>query len=422
MNGYYGPNSGPPPIPPMQYGQPVKKRSKLPWVIAAAVAVLILLYNLLSDYFSPQKTAERYFKAVFSQDWETAYGYIEIPQGSLMTLSHFLAIKDTDEKTDVTNLKIGRSGDKNAAERDFMQAFTAYYTVKGENNSRTEDIQLVKQQEKAFLLFPKWKVASGNILAKNFVIFAPAGYKITVDKEALVPASRASDRTDTDDTDDEDPETGDIATEGISGYDTYVENMFIGQHTVTASAENLEDGETTFDLYSADMDYYKVETLDIDPDAISDMQAIVQDFMRQTYQDALAQSQPSEEYLKYWIQEGTSKEDTRSVREAAEDLYQDLAEDLSDPHYYDKIQFTSLNFSDYESQVNETYNDEQGDLYVPLYITYQYKYTYSGISTSYRGITTKEEQENTGEDDMSVTFKLEDGDWKIYSADMDSVY
>lgn len=422
MNGYYGPNNGPPPVPPVQYGPPPVKKSKLPWIIAAVVVLVILLFSFLNKQFSPQKTAQKYFRAALLGDWEAAYGYLEVPEGSLMSQAHFLATRDADAETAVTNLKVQETGSPAAADKNFVRTFTAYYTVKGESSSRTEEIQLVRQQEKNLLFFPKWRVSSGNILAKDFVLFAPAGYEIAVDEEPLTPIRKASDRTDADEAEDEDLGTDDIAATGIVGYDTYVENIFIGEHTVTASAENLETGESAFYLSSDTMDYYKVETLDISQEAVSDMQAIIQDLMRQTYQGALAGSPPSEEYLSYWIQEDEDPETVQSVREAAEELYQDLAADLADPHYYDKIQFTRMDFSDYKSAVDEVYNDEQGDLYVSLSVDYRYAYSYTGISTSYQGITTKEDQDSSGEDDMSVTFRLEDGTWKICSASMDSVY
>lgn len=422
MNGYYGPNNGPPPVPPMQYGPPPVKKSKLPWIITALVVLAILLFSFLNKQFSPQKTAQRYFRAALLGDWETAYGYLEVPEGSLMSQAHFLDTRDADAETAVTNLKVQETGSPAAADKNFMRTFTAYYTVKGESSSRTEEIQLVRQQEKNFLFFPKWRVSSGNILAKDFVLFAPAGYEISVDQEPLTPIRKASDRTDTDDEEDADLSTDDIAAAGINGYDTYVENIFIGEHTVTASAENLETGESTFYLSSDTMDYYKVETLDISQEAVSDMQAIVQEFMRLTYQGALAGSPPSEEYLGHWIQEDKDPETLQSVRESAEELYQDLSSDLADSSYYDKIQFTRMDFSDYQSRVNETYNDEQGDLYASLYVDYRYAYAYIGISTSYQGITSKEDRDSSGEDSMSVTFRLEDGTWKIYSASMDCVY
>lgn len=338
-----------------------------------------------------------------------------------MSRSHFLDTRDADTQTAVTNLKVQETGSPAAIDKNFMRTFTAYYTVKGESGSRTEEIQLVRQQEKNLLIFPKWQVSSGNILAKDFVLLAPAGYEITVDNETLTPIRKASDRTDTDE---ENKKTGtkDLAAKGISGYDTYLENIFIGEHTITASAENLETEEFTFYLSSYNMDHYKVETLDISQDTISDMQALVQDFMRQTYQDALASPSPSGDYLDYWALEGQDPERVQSIREAAEDLYEKLASELGDANYYDKIQFTRMDFSNYQSEVSDTYNDEQGELYVSLYINYRYAYSYTGISTSYQGITSKEEEDDSGEDDMTVTFKLEHGKWKIVSADMDSVY
>lgn len=421
MNGYYEQNNAPAPYRPPNMGYapppppPPKKTSKLTWVVVAVIILLIAAYAILSNLFSPEKVAQKYFKAVFSSNWATAYEYLEVPEGALMTSAHFLEVHEEEQQANVTNLKVQESGSKSAADKNFMRTYTAYYTVKGENDSRTEDIQLVKQQEKNLLVFPKWKVSSGTVLAKNFVIFAPSGYEIAVDGEVLNPVSKGMDTINIEG-------TKDIASEELNGYDTYMENIFIGQHAVTASAENLETEEFTFDLYSDEMQYYKVDTLEISETAVSDMESTVQDFMRLIYKEALAQSKPSEDYFNYWAQEGADIEDTRFIQEAAKELHEDLTSALNDPHYYDKIQFTRMDFSKYQSQVNEIYNDESGNLYARLYVNYQYDYAYTGVSTSYQGITDKEDQENSGSSDMTITFKLEDGNWKICFADMDSVY
>lgn len=391
---------------------PSKKTQKLIGIAAAVVVVLAALFGFLSSLCGPKKTAEKYFSAALNGDWGQVYDLLEIPEGALMTKAHFLDICGRNKAEEVSNLKIKEDGKSHEAGAEFIRQYTAYFTIKG-GDSSSMSIQMVRQKEKNFLFFSKWKVSAGNMLAKNFVIFAPSGYEISVDGEKLeTPAEIGGFASES---------TGMEAADEFSGYDAYMENLFVGQHTVTASAQNWEPAEFIFDLPSG-MEYYKVESLEVSQEAVSEMQSIAQAFMGQLYKEALVQQNPSGDYLAYWAQEGADLEEAQSIKAAADNLYEYMFSELQDSHSYDKVQFTSMNFSNFQSQVNENYNNEQGCLFVELYITYQYDYTYTGTSTSYQGITAREEQGDSGDSSMTVTFKLENGEWKIYSADMYSVY
>ena len=317
-----------------------------------------------------------------------------------MTKEHFLAAHPEEGGAEVTNLNVEESGDASSGTGEFLRWYTVQYMVKGESSIREMRLQLIRQPEKAFLLFPKWKVSSEDLLVKNFVISVPAGYEIAVDGETLTPAS--------------------LAEENGSGYDTYMENLFVGEHTIQAAAENRETEEFRLDLTEG-MDYYEIGQLNVSADAVSEMQTVVQEFVGKIYGEALAQSGPSGDYLNYWAQTGNSLEEQQYIQESAVQLYERLVSDLQST-YYDKIQFTDMSFRNFQSQVNEYYTDEAGNFYVQLYVTYQYAYAYTGTETSYSGITTKEEVQDEGNSDLTVTFKLENEKWKVYSMDLSSVY
>lgn len=379
---------------------PGKKAQKFIGIAVCVVVVLMAGFMILSGLFGPEKAAETYAEAVLNGEWEQVYGQMEIPEGILMTKEHFLAAHPEEGGAEVTNLNVEESGDASSGTGEFLRWYTVQYMVKGESSIREMRLQLIRQPEKAFLLFPKWKVSSEDLLVKNFVISVPAGCEIAVDGETLTPAS--------------------LAEENGSGYDTYMENLFVGEHTIQAAAENRETEEFRLDLTEG-MDYYEIGQLNVSADAVSEMQTVVQEFVGKIYGEALAQSGPSGDYLNYWAQTGNSLEEQQYIQESAVQLYERLVSDLQST-YYDKIQFTDMSFRNFQSQVNEYYTDEAGNFYVQLYVTYQYAYAYTGTETSYSGITTKEEVQDEGNSDLTVTFKLENEKWKVYSMDLSSVY
>lgn len=388
--------------------KPMSRKNKITVVLVVLVVVALGgLYAVLNHLSSPEYVAEKYFEAYLAKDWDAVYDRLDIPDGPFMTKEHFLALHTNDEKESITNLKVQEEttssesisemlgdleGKLSAGTEGFMRQFAAYYTIKGESQPSRAVIQLMKQKEKSFLFFPKWKVTSGDLLQKNFQISSPPGYQLVLDGETLTPTAEASEES--------------------GGYDMYLVNLFTGEHTVESSAANRESGSATFNSYN--VSYYEVDSLPVSQEAVSNMQEIVQAFMRQVYVDALADAGASSEYLSYWSYSADAKE-------SATKLYERLRDRLKET-YYDKIQFTSMNFSNYNSRVGDDYSDEEGVSYVNLYTTYNYDYSYTATETSYQGITSKEEIKEDGDDEVNVTFCLENEEWKIAYIDMYSVY
>lgn len=382
---------------------PSKKTQKMIGLIALVVVVLIVVFTFLGSLFGPKRVAKKYFEAVLDGEWKAVYRQMELPDGALMSKGHFLDVHQGG-KVDVTNLRLKETKDtleNDDFDGEFMRQYTAFYTVKGEDNPSQMTVQLIKQKEKSFLFFPKWRVSSGSMLVKNYPISAPAGYEIAIDGEKIKPVEEAQLQS--------------------GGYDTYLENIFVGNHTIAVAAKNRESAEFTFTVNEYDTEYYEVGQLDVSQKAVSDMQDIVQKFMGKVYGEALGKSGPSQEYMNYWAQTGQSLEESKYIKEQANEVYSRLESNLQNT-YYDKIQFTSMNFSNYQSQVEENFSDEAGNFYVRIYVTYDFDYTYTGTETSYNGITTKENHEEAGTDDVEATFKLEDNEWKLTSINLYSVY
>lgn len=376
--------------------------------IGVGIVFLIFLacaFSFISYLFGPKKAAEEYFEAVLDADWKKVYKKIEIPEGKLMSRKHFLDARAEVGPIEVSNLKVQDYSDNQGQTADFVKSCCVYYTLPGETQLKEENLMLIKQKERRLFFFPKWKISSGDMIVKNYTISAPSGYKLIVDGEELEPSETAS------------AENG--------GYDIYYENIFAGKHVLEAYAEDREMMETTFlvddntsDDYSSG---YTVEKLTVSQDAVEQMQSQVQNFMGQIYGDVINHYGVTEEYLSYWAIDGKNSDETQKIQQRASELYNNLEAELQNTNY-SQIQFNSMNFSNYTSQMEEDYSDDVGNSYVRLYVTYDYDYSYMGLLTSYDGITSQEEVSDSGNSDTSVTFRMEEGEWKIYSVDLYSVY
>lgn len=371
--------------------------------IGAAGAVLlfcIVVGSIVGSFLGPGRTAKNYFKAMLSGDWEKVYQHIEVPEGELLSKENFLAIHSEEGNT-VKNLKVEK-----VSEDEFTCQYRAVYMLPGDTEERTNTVKLVRQSEKTLLLFPKWAVSSEGYWASDYPIYAPEGYTIKVDGVELTP---------------------DETSAGSEGdYQTYVGNtytvdLFTGPHTLEASGENMEPNTTTFNVVSGDNSGYTVERLAFSEEAAEEMQGVIKGFMFQLYGEAIQESGPSEEYMSYWVSDTGSLEMTKDVQDSAEYLYERFEEQLHDT-YYDSIRFTNMQFENYQSQISDSYTMETGALVVQLYVTYTYNYAYTVTDTSYDGITSTENESDSGSDEITVNLMQENGQWKIYSTNMNCVY
>ena len=378
---------------------PGKKTITAILIVAVVAVVLAVVYSIVGSFFGPGRVAEEYFKAALSGDWETVYEQIEVPEGELMSKENFLAVHSEDG-TDVKNLKVEKVN-----ESDFTCQYKAVYMLPGESNEMEDTVTLVKQNEKTLLLFPKWKVSSEAFVASNYPIYAPEGYAIKVDGVELTPSQTGAGSED---------EYGSYAG------DTYRVDLFVGTHTMEISAENREPSTLEFNV-SRDSEGYTVDQLALSEEAVADMQTVVKNFMSQLYVEAIQESGPSQDYMDYWVSDAGDLQATKEIQNSARYLYEDFTEQLHSTRY-DSIKFTDMQFENYQSEISDSYTMENGALTVQLYVTYEYSYAYTVTDTSYDGITSTENESNDGTDEMTVTLMQEEGQWKIYSTNMNCVY
>ena len=379
---------------------PGKKATKAIIAVVAIVVFLAVIYSVVGSLLGPGRVAKAYFRAALSGDWEKVYQQIEVPEGELLSEENFLAVHG-QAGTEVENLKVEKVG-----EDDFTCQYKAVYMLPGDTQEREDTVTLIKQSEKTLFLFPKWSVSSEDFLALNYPIYAPEGYSIKVDGVELTPSETAAESED--------------EYQNYAG-NTYKVDLFVGQHTMEISAENRETSTVEFNADNSSSEGYTVEQLALSEEAVADMQTVVKNFMSQLYVEAIQESGPSQDYMDYWVSDAGDLQATKEIQNSARYLYEDFTEQLHSTRY-DSIKFTDMQFENYQSEISDSYTMENGALAVQLYVTYEYSYAYTVTDTSYDGITSTENESDSGNDEMTVTFMQEDGQWKIYSTNINCVY
>lgn len=379
---------------------PGKKAMIAIGVVGAVLVFCIVVYSIAGSFLGPGRTAKNYFKAMLSGDWEKVYQQMEVPEGELLSKENFLATHSEKGNT-VKNLKVEK-----VDENEFTCQYRAVYMLPGDTEERTDTVKLVRQSEKILFLFPKWSVSPEGYWMSDYPIYAPEGYTIKVDGVELTPDETSAGGE------------GDYQTYGGN---IYTVDLFTGPHTLEASGEYMESDITTFHVVSGDNSGYTVERLAFSDEATEEMQGVVKGFMSQLYDEAIHESGPSDEYMSYWVSDTGNLEITKDVQDSAEYLYERFEEQLHDT-YYDSIRFTKMQFENYQSQISDSYTMETGAFVVQLYVTYTYNYAYTVTDTPYKGKTNTKNESDSGNDEITVNLMQENGQWKIYSTNMNCVY
>lgn len=133
--------------------------------VAASVVVIVGIFMLLGNMFTPEKEAKKYFEAVINQDVDTLYQYVDIKNSKLTTKKVFKEIMEESlEKNDdlkkVMNYKVTKV-DKSLD--GLYTGVTISYVLEGSNSSRDVTITLAKDKKNKFLFFDNWKIQNGDL-------------------------------------------------------------------------------------------------------------------------------------------------------------------------------------------------------------------------------------------------------------------
>lgn len=161
------------PLPPSQVvpKKPMAKSVKILILEAILLAAMIfVVFQVGSTRFGAKYAAETYAKAKMANDWDALFDMLNLPSSGLLTKEMFLQTRTEDDLLEVTNYALEDGSDM---KNDFRRTYRCEYMTNGNSYSNSEDIQVVKQREKQFLVFDKWEVTPDNMLAEDVTFTVP---------------------------------------------------------------------------------------------------------------------------------------------------------------------------------------------------------------------------------------------------------
>ena len=160
-------------IPPEEdiFEESEKKKSFVPLVILESLILIGLLaggYKMETARCAPRNVAENFFKAELNSDFGEAYALTDFKGKEMLSGAYYAdACALTEKKQGGQNLKIQKTGKG--------ETYTATYKDLKNKKTYSETVTLKKTGEKRLGLFDTWKVAGGDMIAKNISFSVPKG-------------------------------------------------------------------------------------------------------------------------------------------------------------------------------------------------------------------------------------------------------
>lgn len=307
----------------------VKNKVKL-IILAVLLVLLITVYNVTSYITSPIYVANKYFKAVMSNDIETIYNMINLSDND------FMNIKVLSEKVDTYNASDIYIIDKIVTNNEALITY-AYR----ENGQIYRAMVSVTKSGNKWLLFDNWKINSGKV-ASNITIKMPTGSIVTVDGIEL---TNYLDRQE-------------------NGFDIYIiDYMVNGEYTLGVT---LQDQQTMYEEFeTVSNTEYKIDSIDASEEIKEEVTQITKDLITDMYKNIIA---------------ATSYDDV-DYNDNIKNMYKNLSYKFKKSKY----NLTNIEFNDF-SIVKSTFVD--GKLYVIYQVEYDYsiKYNLNDEEKTYSGV------------------------------------
>lgn len=165
------------------------KRKKNPVMVIEAVALIVL--SLLCCYQvkrinNPENLVKRYMDAVFEQDWEEAYSYLDLPEEDTeyLSASSYAVSRLSKEFADVTNYAI--ETDKYRKENsDIVRSYIVNYRKRGNASELSMYVPVTKGRNRRFLVLDDWKISADGDLILDTTINLPPYATVSLDGHVL---------------------------------------------------------------------------------------------------------------------------------------------------------------------------------------------------------------------------------------------
>lgn len=372
--------------------KPMEKKQK---VLIAEIAVLVLLvialFKVGNHLTNPKYVAEKYFEAEVDGDSKKAFEYLDLPQSTLLTYENYEKYMENNAMKSVSNYKVkeGNSDSSylngifgsDAKENDAItKTYVCEYIATGDNSQKTEELQLVKQKSKKWLLFDNWKVCPASLIS-GFTVDVYNGMTVLMDGKNVSELAVSTTQ---------DQETRTSYTLPVA---------FPMQYDFVTQAPGCKDVTESIDL--AQYYYGAPYSMQLSDDSFTALKDLSEDIIQTYYEKAFNQEswdsvKSSVNMTAVWQSDGKQRYD------------------------YLKDNFKKTNYKEYKSREFSDFKEEAGDVVfnpqISVAITIDYNYTDTGIDMNedwWTGKVTKEPFSSDSSSSAWIQFVYEDGNWVV---------
>lgn len=171
------------------------KKKLIPFGAAMAVVLcIIVLFSIGKSINSPKKVALKYFDAVFSEQYEKAFSYVNLSsesdgQGENLVTADMYAnyMRNRNSQMYVGEILNREIMDNEYGENNNLKKeYTINYVSSSYSDSGYYSVKLVKTGKKKLLFFDEYKVLNDSLpVLNNITLVVPNGASVTIDNIEL---------------------------------------------------------------------------------------------------------------------------------------------------------------------------------------------------------------------------------------------
>lgn len=367
--------------------KPMNKQTKI--IIGAVFGVFALLLigiSVLTMMFSPEKTAENYFKALSKGDYGKMYSYIIDTEQKYVTETEFVEYMEANnyiQPDSVEGFKCyetfsdgGYTGPVVSSSISEIYTCNVNYNLNDEITQRSFFVDIIKVSG----IIPTYKVSIMDILVSDVTVRAVKGATVFIDSKQLTVQENTDEYSYSD------------------NYDSYVANVLLaGAHTLKIEHEMYDTIENQIYVDSYD-NFFSYTAMDLKADTRTQI------FNQST------------DLFKSMCAAAMSSKDFNAVNgniTSDADAYQDLVYAYN--NFKNRIKnnegvgYSNLNFTSF---TDATTDFQLNDNRYTCKVSYIYDNVY--VYKDYRSSTGYSQRSTTGaEGYIYLTYELVDGDWQL---------
>lgn len=394
-------------------GKFLSKKKKIALIVVGTIAIIGFGINyFVSKSNNPEKIIKEYMAATVSNDYETIYDFLNLENTKFLSKDIYLSSQKADEsdeeKDELDYIEIAPATTEQIKDNDAVlkKGDVAYYVTYGTQlHPRVlEEVVVLNQSHKKFLLFNDYKVEPTNYILSDYVIEAPTYAKVHFDGVELTKDYLSKD-------DDEKQYRNSFV----------IPEVFNGEHKIEVTSDYTDKYEDTVDIYNHYASYEKEKyTCPRSMVIKSDLQTKINEKIEstlKTFCEGIKNDKSFDEIM-------GNLDIVESQKESISEKYNELKEGAISGHYYNKVKYKELNFlglsdssiaSYWLTQLEDNNNDDCWNTDAPLSGEVYFKVNYDVEDVSEN--ITYFYKEKSGEDNRRIraAFAVDGDNLKLYS-------